>query len=357
MVSQKQAEKIERVRQNAENEGKRLLVVFNEGIIAHINDPKVMNDFIEKTIKSKEKYTVFGDDSRFDKLYVSYDLTQKYEADCFTQHHVDIHLTDSDYLNIPAAAQKMQFERSNFHLNAEGKFLCSWEVEKMSKSKYNVVNPDDMVEQYGADCFRMYEMFLGPIEVSKPWDTKGITGVSSFLRRFWSLFFDGKGAFFLSPEAPTREEWRVLHTCIKKVSQDIERFSMNTCVSHFMICVNELKKLNCTKNEILSPLVVLIAPFAPHLAEELWHQMGHNTTVCDATWPQLNEEYLKTDSIVYPVQINGKHRGNLDIATDMSTADIEKLTMEQDFVQRNIAGTTVKKFIVVPGRIINIVVG
>jgi len=227
----------------------------------------------------------------------------------------------------------------------------------MSKSKYNVVNPDDMVAQYGADCFRMYEMFLGPIEVSKPWDTKGITGVYGFLRKFWGLFFNAQGEVILTDDAPTREELFALHTCIKKVTEDIERFSMNTCVSHFMICTNELRKLNCSKRAILEPFVVLVAPFGPHIAEELWRMLGHETTVCDASFPLLDEQHLKTDTIQYPVQINGKMRGTLEIGADLSNEAIQALVLEQVFVQRNLEGLTIKKFIVVPGRIINIVVG
>jgi leucyl-tRNA synthetase len=231
------------------------------------------------------------------------------------------------------------------------------EFEKMSKSKYNVVNPDDMVNQYGADCFRMYEMFLGPIEVGKPWDTKGITGVSGFLKKFWGLFFDAKGeAFSVANEEPTKEELKVLHTCIKKVTDDIERFSMNTCVSHFMIATNELRRLNCSKRAVLEPLVILLAPFGPHIAEEIWHRLGHSTTVFDAIWPVHNEEYLKSDTVIYPVSINGKLRAHIELPSDVTKEDAEKAALALEQVQKWMDGQAAKKVVFVPGRMINVVV-
>jgi leucyl-tRNA synthetase len=235
------------------------------------------------------------------------------------------------------------------------RFMLKSEIGKMSKRLYNVVNPDDMVAEYGADCFRMYEMFLGPIEVSKPWNTKGITGVYGFLRKFWGLFFDNQGRFTLSGEDATKEELRILHTCIKKKTDDIDRFSMNTCISHFMIVTNELRRVNCNKRSVLEPLVVLMAPFAPHITEEIWHLMGHDTSVCDAVYPVANLDYLKTDTINYPVQINGKMRGNIEIAAGATNDEIQAIVLEQAFVHRNLDGAAIKKFIVVPGRIINIV--
>lgn len=225
----------------------------------------------------------------------------------------------------------------------------------MSKSKFNVVNPDDIVAEHGADCFRMFEMFLGPITDAKPWNTKGITGVSGFLRKFWSMFFDGEN-FRVTEEAPTRDELRILHTCIKKVTDDIERISMNTCVSHFMIATNELRSLKCAKRAVLEPLVVLIAPFGPHIAEELWHRLGHQGTVCEAEWPIHNEELLKTDSVVYPIQINGKLRANIELPAGISAADAEKATLELELVQKWLEGNAPKKVVFVPGRMINLVV-
>lgn len=230
-------------------------------------------------------------------------------------------------------------------------------VEKMSKSLHNVVNPDEMVERYGADCFRMYEMFLGPIEQAKPWDTKGINGVSGFLRKLWMLFYEEQtGKFLVNDAEPTKEELKVLHTCIKKVQDDIERFSFNTCVSGFMICVNELRSLNCSKRAILDELVRLLAPFAPFTAEELWHQLGHETTVCDATYPVFNAAHLVQDSISYPVSINGKKRDLVDLPAGMSVPELEKAALELDSVKKWLDGQTVKKVVVVPGRMINIVV-
>ncbi len=230
-------------------------------------------------------------------------------------------------------------------------------VEKMSKRLFNVVNPDEMVERYGADCFRMYEMFLGPIEQAKPWDTKGINGVSGFLRKLWMLFFDeNNGKPLVNDAEPTKEEWKILHTCIKKVTDDIERFSFNTCVSSFMICVNELRSANCSKRAILDELVRLLSPFAPFTAEELWHQLGHETTVCEAPYPKLNEAYLVQDSIPYPVSINGKKRDLVELPAGLSVPELEKAALELDKVQKWLEGQTVKKIIVVPGRMINIVV-
>ena len=225
----------------------------------------------------------------------------------------------------------------------------------MSKRYANVVNPDDMVALYGADCFRMYEMFLGPIEVSKPWDTKGITGVSGFLKKFWQLFFSGD-QFSVSDEPPTKDELRVLHNCVKKVTEDIERFSMNTCVSHFMIATNDLRKLNCNKRAVLEPLTILLAPFGPHIAEELWSRMGHSGSVCDTTWPEWNEEYLKSDTKEYPIQINGKLRATIELSSDITPVDAEAAALAMEQVQRWLEGKQPKKVVFVPGRMINLVV-
>jgi len=231
------------------------------------------------------------------------------------------------------------------------------EVGKMSKRYFNVVNPDDVVEQYGADCFRMYEMFLGPIEQSKPWDTKGIDGVSKFLRKFWSLFFNKEGKFEVDKVEATAEELKILHNVIKRVRHDIERFSFNTCVSSFMIAVNELRKINCNNLTVLTDLVVLIAPFAPHMAEELWSQLGHEPSVHKYKYPIHNEQYLKEDFVEYPVSINGKMRAKASFASDASKEDMEKAALELEAIQKWIDGKTVRKVIIVPKRMINIVVG
>ncbi len=234
------------------------------------------------------------------------------------------------------------------------------EIGKMSKRYFNVVNPDDVVEKYGADCFRMYEMFLGPIEHAKPWDTKGIDGVSKFLRKFWSLFFDDDGNFSVNDTNPSKDELKMLHTAIKKVSEDIERFSFNTCVSAFMVAVNDLKKIKSNNRRILEDLVRLIAPFAPHIAEELWEKLGkmeHSKTIQEAQFPKLNEAYLKEDSVKYPIAINGKTRVFADFPADASKDDLEKAAIEIEDIQKWTDGKTVRKIIVVPNRMINIVVG
>lgn len=355
VTSAKQEEKIERVRRAADADGKRLLVLTSEELADHINDPSVTAEKIRTALHSRESFFMNETPAQSETLYASYNLIAKYSDDAFSRLHVDVNMVENDVLDLDKARQLPMFRNAAFKVDADGKFHCSAEVEKMSKSKFNVVNPDDVIERFGADCYRMYEMFIGPIEVAKPWNTNGISGVSGFLRKFWELFYSEKGRM-VNDEAPTKDELRHLHTCIKKVTDDIERFSLNTCVSHFMILTNELRALKCHKRAILEPAVVLLAPFAPHLAEELWRQFGHASTVCDAQWPVLDESCLQTDSIVLPVQINGKHRGNVEIPNGMSTEDIQALVMQQEFVQRNLAGTAVKKFIVVPGRIINMVI-
>lgn len=229
------------------------------------------------------------------------------------------------------------------------------EVEKMSKSKYNVVNPDDIVARYGADCFRMYEMFLGPVEQSKPWDTKGIDGVHKFLKKYWGLFFDSDGKFTVTDASPTREEYKVLHTCIKKVQEDIERFSFNTCVSAFMVCVNELKRLECSKRSVLQDLTLILAPFAPHLTEECWSQLGNEPSVHKAPYPEWNPAYLEEDEITYPVCINGKKRGEITVPSDAGAAYIEQQVRAMEAVIKWTSGHPPKKVIVIPGRMVNLV--
>lgn len=225
----------------------------------------------------------------------------------------------------------------------------------MSKSKYNVVNPDHVIGEYGADCFRMYEMFLGPVEQSKPWDMNGIDGVAKFLRRFWSLYASPDG-ILLTNDAPAKPELKILHTAIKKVTEDIEKFSFNTSVSAFMICVNELKKLNCSKKEILEPLAILIAPFAPHLSEEIWQNIFKNDgTVFDASFPAFDEQYLKDDEIDYPLCINGKKRAIISFPAEESNANIEIAAKSHPDMEKWLEGKSIKKVIVVPGKMINVV--
>ncbi len=230
------------------------------------------------------------------------------------------------------------------------------EVEKMSKSKFNVVNPDDLVEKYGADTLRMYEMFLGPVEQSKPWNTNGIEGVFKFLKKFWALFHDRDGNFAVSEDKATAEELKVLHGSIRKIEDDVARLSLNTSVSNFMIATNELGSLKCNKRSILEPFVVLLAPYAPHISEELWSLLGHETSVCDAQFPVFDEKYLKEDSKEYPIMINGKMRAKISFAADTPTKDMEAAVVDNELVQKWLEGKAPKKIIVVPNKIINVVV-
>jgi len=283
--------------------------------------------------------------------FVSYNLRKEYDTQ---EIHVDVNIVRNDELNVEAfKAWRAEFKDAEFVLE-DGKYICGWAVEKMSKSKYNVVNPDDIGDRYGADTLRMYEMFLGPLELSKPWDTNGIDGVNKFLRRFWNLFL-AKGEFSVSDAEPTKDELKTLHKTIKKVSEDIERFSFNTSVSAFMICVNELTQLKCNKKAILEPLTIILAPFAPHIAEELWAKLGNSETVCDAEWPEFNEKFLVEDSIEYPVSFNGKMRFKLSMPADASKDEVEKAALADERAQKWTEGKTPKKVIVVPKKIVNVV--
>ena len=285
--------------------------------------------------------------------FVSYNLKDQYET---TPIHVDVNIVSNDVLDLEAFRNwRPDYKDAEFVLE-DGRYICGWAVEKMSKSMFNVVNPDDIVERYGADTLRLYEMFLGPIEQSKPWDTNGIDGVHRFLKKFWNLFFDGDN-LALTDGKPSKEELKSLHKLIKKVSGDIETFSYNTSVSAFMICINELTALKCRNRQILEPIVVLLAPFTPHLSEELWHTLGHTTSVCDAQWPTYNEEYLKEDTVNYAVSFNGKVRFNLEFPADASREAIEEATLAHENSAKWLDGKSIKKVIVVPGKLINIVVG
>jgi leucyl-tRNA synthetase len=268
-------------------------------------------------------------------------------------------IDDSDFLKIDdyKASNERIMNEAVFACNKDGKFLCEREVEKMSKSKYNVVNPDDVIAEYGADCFRMFLMFLGPIEQSKPWDDKGISGVSNFMRKLWRLFHTGaEETLHISDTEPTAEEYKVLHKTIKKITEDIERMSYNTCISAFMICVNELSGLKCNKRKILAPLVQLLAPFAPFISEELWQMLGNEPSVHHAAFPEVEQKYLVENSFEYPVSVNGKVRAHINLALDMSEADVQQAVLAIDKVQQQTNGNPPKKFIFVKGRIINVVV-
>lgn len=357
VTSLKQEEKIQRIRQTANSDGKRLMVLYTQELTDHINEPEVTAEKIRAALASRENFIVTDQQPISEQLFVSHNLLYKYNPDAFTKLHVDVNIVDNDVLDVEKARAKQMFEKSNFKLDANGQYTCSFELEKMSKSKFNVVNPDDMVAEYGADCFRMFEMFLGPITDAKPWNTQGISGVSSFLKRFWQLFFNGnESEWGVTNEEPTRDELRALHTCIKKVTDDIDRMSMNTCVSHFMIATNELRRLSCSKRAVLEPLVVMLAPFGPHIAEELWRHLGHATTVCDAAWPSHNDEYLKLDVINVPIQINGKLRANVDLPADVTEADAVAAALALEQVQKWLEGKAPKKVIFIKGRMINVVV-
>ena len=284
--------------------------------------------------------------------FVSLNLKDQYET---TQIHCDVNIVSNDILDIEKfKTWRPEFANAEFILE-DGKYICGWAVEKMSKSMYNVVNPDDIVEKYGADTLRLYEMFLGPLEQSKPWDTNGIDGVHRFLKKLWSLFFKD-GNLLVNNNEPTADELKTLHKTIKKITFDIENFSYNTSVSAFMICVNELFTLKCSKKAILEPLVILLAPFAPHIAEELYHTLGNTETVCDATFPVCNEAYLVESSVKYPISFNGKVRFTLELPADMSKEEVEKTALANEQTLKQLGGNSPKKVIVVPGKIVNIVI-
>lgn len=283
--------------------------------------------------------------------FVSYNLREQYDT---TPIHADVNIVHNDVLDIDKfKAWSPEYANAEFILE-DGKYVCGWAVEKMSKSMYNVVNPDDIVERFGADTLRLYEMFLGPVEQSKPWDTNGIDGVHRFLKKLWGLCTDENG-FCFSQEDPSAAELKSLHKLIKKISWDIEHFSFNTSVSAFMICVNELASLKCNKSAILKEVIILLAPFAPHLAEEAWEALGQSGSVCDATWPNCNEAYLVESAFNYPISFNGKTRYMLELPADLSVTEIEAAVMSNPSSQKWLEGKTPKKVIIVPKKIVNIV--
>jgi leucyl-tRNA synthetase len=258
-----------------------------------------------------------------------------------------------------------EYANAKFITDEDGKYICGVEVEKMSKSKFNTVNPNDLVEKYGADTFRMYEMFLGPVEMSKPWDTKGIEGVHRFLKKLWRLFYlpaeasakaGDEGKQVWNEEKATDAELKILHKAIKKIEEDTERFSFNTGVSTFMICVNDLTDLKCYKKEVLEQLLILLAPYAPHISEELWSILGNKGTILDAPFPKWNEKYLKETSKAYPVAINGKTRTELTLALDATQQQVEEIVMKDAIVTKWLEGKQPKKIIYVKNKMINVVV-
>lgn len=287
-------------------------------------------------------------------LFVSLNLKDQYDT---TPIHVDVNIVSGDVLDIEAfKAWRPEFKNAQFVLEND-KYVCGWAIEKMSKSMFNVVNPDMIVERYGADTLRLYEMFLGPLEQSKPWDTNGIDGCHRFLKKFWGLFFDNRDSdqLAINNEPATKEQLKSVHKLIKKITADIENFSFNTAVSAFMICVNELSQLKCHNKELLEQVVILLNPFAPHISEELWSLLGHTNSVCDAAWPQVNEAYLVEDEQQLTVSFNGKARFQMNFAATASSDEIQAITLQDERTIKYIDGKTVVKVIVVPKKIVNIV--
>ena len=272
--------------------------------------------------------------------------------------HVDVNIVDGETLDIDDFKKwrNGEYKDAMFIYNSQTGFKCDIEVEKMSKSKFNTVNPNDLVSKYGADTFRMYEMFLGPVEMSKPWDTKGIEGVHRFLKKLWRLFFDELKGKVWNEEKATDAELKILHKAIKKIEEDTERFSFNTGVSTFMICVNDLTDLKCYKKEVLEQLLILLAPYAPHISEELWSILGNKGTILDAPFPKWNEKYLKETSKAYPVAINGKTRTELTLALDATQQQVEEIVMKDAIVTKWLEGKQPKKIIYVKNKMINVVV-
>ena len=320
--------------------------------LGYVVEPEPFNKLINQgMIQGRTNFVYRIKDTN---TFVSYGLKDQYDT---TPIRVDVNRVSNDVLDLDAfRAWRPEFKDAEFILE-DGKYVCGWAVEKMSKSMFNVVNPDDIVERYGADTLRLYEMFLGPIEQSKPWDTNGIDGVNRFIKKLWGLFYKGD-TYLVDDSKPSAEALKAVHKLIKKVTGDIESFSYNTSVAAFMICVNELTSLKCHSREVLEPLVVVLAPFAPHVAEELWHvALGHDTTVNDAKWPDWNEEYLKENTANYAVSFNGKARFTIQVPADMSKDEVEKLALSHESSAKWLDGKTVRKIIVVPNKIVNIVVG
>jgi len=285
--------------------------------------------------------------------YVSYNLKNQYET---SEIHVYINIVQNDILDTEAFKTWLpQFNNAEFILEEDGKYHCGYAVEKMSKAMFNVVNPDDIIEKYGADTLRLYEMFLGPLEQSKPWDTNGIEGVHRFLNKLWRFVIDQDGKVKLSAGEPTKEELKSLHKTIKKVKDDIERFSFNTTVSAYMVCLNELSSQNCTNKQIIENFLIILSPFAPHIAEELWHVIGNTTSIIDAAFPEYNESYLKSDTIKYPIAFNGKVRFDIEVPAETSNKEIEKLALSDERTIQRLEGANPKKVILVPGKMVNIV--
>jgi leucyl-tRNA synthetase len=324
---------------------------------ANIASPK--NIFISKDILD----IIMNDrnslefESLVKKVKEKYDINITFETDLtITKLNVDVNIVVNDILDKERfLTWRPELNEALFMVKKSGEYLCGYEVEKMSKSKYNVVTPDDIAEKFGSDTLRLYEMFLGPLEQSKPWNTNGITGVNGFLKKLWRLFYQND-AFTIITEEPTKAELKTLHKTIKKITEDIERFSFNTSVSNFMICVNELTDLKCNKKEILEPLLICLSPYAPHITEELWKQLGHTESIAFAPFPIVNETFLIDDSINYPVSVNGKLKFTLELPAKLTKEEVEVEVMKNEQTIKLLAGQQPKKVIVVHKKIVNMVV-
>ena len=324
--------------------------------LGHVNEEEPFKKLINQGMiqgRSNFVYRVVGEDGRATNTLVSHGLKDQYKTSAL---HVDVNIVENEILNIPKFKLfRPEFNDAEFILE-NGKYICGVEVEKMSKSKFNVVNPDVLIASYGADTLRMYEMFLGPLEQSKPWNTNGIEGVFKFLRKFWRLFHNDAWEFKVSDAEPSKAELKALHKIIKKVQDDVERFSFNTSVSSFMIAVNELTELKCNKRAILQELVIVLSSYAPHITEELWSLLGNKESLSFAAYPVFNPSYMVEDEFSYPISVNGKTRLNLNLSLTLEAAAIEELVLADEQVQKYLEGKTPKKVIVVKGRIVNIVI-
>src|SRR6266496_4722236 len=327
--------------------------IFETGLIA------VSYDLIEDYVYggSISVSEVFQRLSKYDKFLESQESKYRFTGASTVERHIDVNLINRLILSVlEFKEKKKEFENIPFIFDSSKGFICKAEVEKMSKSKLNVVNPDELVEKYGADTFRMYEMFLGPVEQSKPWDTKGIEGVYRFLRKLWRLFFDEQRGKIWNEEKATDAELKALHKAIKKIEEDTERFSFNTAVSAFMVCVNELTDLKCNKKEILAPLLIMLAPYAPHICEELWHELGNTTSILNAAFPVYQQKYTIESAKEYPVSINGKLRTTIVIDLSASQEQVEQIVLANEVVKKWVDGKLVKKFIFVKGKMVNVVI-
>lgn len=285
--------------------------------------------------------------------FVSFGMKEMYDT---TPIHVDVNIVNNDVLDIEAFKKwRPEFNDAQFILEND-KYICGWAVEKMSKSMFNVVNPDTIIDKYGADTLRLYEMFLGPLEQSKPWDTNGIDGCHRFLKKLWNLFIDKDGNMAVLDVEPSKDELKSIHKLIKKVTEDIEDLSYNTSISAFMICVNELSSLKSKNKQVLETLLKLIAPFTPHLAEELWSKLGYSETILDSVWPKHNEEFLKEDTATYSISFNGKTRFSMEFSSDASNQEIQDAVLSNERSKTYIEGKPVKKVIIIPKKIVNVVI-